>query len=153
MARRFPRALTWAAIAALVFFLLAAGDLALRSRAALNEAIRQEAWLADPAAKKAWFDGQFTLKAREVELSVAAGKTLPEEAARQVSLLAAERDFRISESSAKSAYIWYKTAAEEFRSPFNPWAKEAAARQPGALAAWKAELAASGVKPEPWMLQ
>lgn len=132
------RALTRAATAALVFLALAAGDLALRSRSALQEARLHERLRDDPSAKAAWVEAKFPAKAAD---------------ARAQSLRDAEKKFLLSESSAKMAYIWYKTAAEEFRLPYNPWAAEARRRLPGALEAWKAELAAAGVKTEPWMLQ
>lgn len=137
MSRSALRALTRAALAALVFLALAAGDLALRSRSALAEARRHELLRGDPAAKAAW-----------VEAKLPAGSGARAEALRE-----AEKQFLLTESSAKLAYLWYKTAAEDFRLPFNPWAAEARRRLPGALEAWKAELAAAGVKAEPWMLQ
>jgi hypothetical protein len=122
----------------LVFLALAAGDLALRSRSALLEARRHELLRGDPAAKAAWALAKFPAQGAD---------------ARTEALREAEKQFLLNESSAKMAYLWYKTAAEEFRLPFNPWADEARRRLPGALAAWQAELAAAGVKAEPWMLQ
>jgi hypothetical protein len=122
----------------LVFLALAAGDLALRSRSALLEARRHELLRDDPAAKAAWAEAEFP------------GKN---SGTREAALRETEKNFLLTESSAKLAYLWYKTAAEEFRLPFNPWAAEARRRLPGALEAWKAELKAAGVKAEPWMLQ
>ncbi|MCM2268281.1 MAG: hypothetical protein NDI60_10970 [Elusimicrobiales bacterium] len=138
--RRLP-ALTWAAAAALVFLGLAAGDLALRSRAALREARRHEFWRDNPAEK---------LKHLEARFAAKAGAAGPE-AERAAALQKAEKDFFIAESSAKMAYVWYKTAAGEFRLPWNPWAAEARKSLPQALARWEAELAAAGIKHEPWM--
>lgn len=149
-------ALRWttrAALAALVFFLLAAADLALRSRGALARAEQEMAWAADPAAKAAWYGAVYAGKAEKVKKDLAAGRLTPAAAARADALLQAERDFRISESSAKMAFIWYRSAAEEFRSPLNPWSARAAAAMPRALAAWKAELAAAGVKAAAWQMQ
>ena len=132
------RALTRAALAALVFFALAAVDLALRSRSALQEARRHELWRDNPAAKAAWAESKFPSQNADT---------------RTKALREAEKKFLLTESSAKMAYVWYKTAAEEFRLPFNPWAAEARRRLPAALEAWKTELAAAGVKAEPWMLK
>ena len=115
----------WAAIAVPAFFLLAAGDLALRSRGALLRAEREEAWRDNPAAKAAYFEEQY---ARETapDKAAAAVPPSPETAAR---------------------------AAGDFYFPMNPWAARAREKLPAALAAWRAELAAKGVKAEEWMLQ
>lgn len=153
MIKKFPRILVWAAIAAPAFLLLAAGDLALRSRSALAEAGRQDAWRDAPALKAGYFEDSCRKRLDALEAAAAAGRITGESAAREAVLLKAERDFRVSESSAKMAYVWYKTAAEEFPSPLNPWAKRAREKLPGALAAWRAELAAQGIKAEPWMTE
>ncbi len=153
MFKKFPRILVWAAIAAPAFLLLAAGDLALRSRSALQEARRQEAWRDTPALKINYLETSCRKRLNALEADTAAGKITGERAARSAALITAERDFRISESSAKMAYVWYKTAAEEFSSPFNPWARQAGKKLPGALAAWRAELASRGIKAEPWMTE
>ena len=151
MARTLKRPAAWIAIAVPAFFLLAAGDLALRSRGALLRAEQEEAWSKDPAAKKAYFEELYS--AAETAGKGAAGTAAPEAAARAANLRAAEKEFRLSESSAKMAYIWYRTAAEDFYLPVNPWAARARARLPSALAAWRAELAAKGVKVEDWMVK
>ena len=153
MFKKFPRILVWAALAAPAFLLLAAGDLALRSRSALQEALRQESWRDAPALKARYFEDLCSRKLGALQADVAAGRTSRESSARAAALLTAERDFRVSESSAKMAYVWYKTAAGEFSSPLNPWAKRARERLPGALAAWRGELAARGIKAEPWMTE
>ena len=153
MFKKFPCILGWAALAAPAFLLLAAGDLALRSRSALAEAGRQEAWRDAPALKAAYFDDSWRKQLDALTADTAAGRISGESAAREAVLLKAERDFRVCESSAKMAYVWYKTAAYEFPSPLNPWAKQAREKLPGALAAWRAELAAQGIKAEPWMTE
>lgn len=141
-AQKALRITALAALAAGAFLLLAAGDLALRSRSALLRAEQEEYWRANPAAKAAHFEDEFAKK------SAGAAQ---EAAARAADLRAAEKEFRLSESSAKMAYLWYKTAAEDFNFPGNPWAAKARAALPGALAAWRAELAAKGIKAEDWM--
>jgi hypothetical protein len=148
-----PSSLTWAALAALVFLALAAGDLGLRSRSALLEAQKYETWRDNPAQKAAYFEAGLKEELRALELKSARTAASPEAAARAAALLTAEKDFRLEESSAKLAYVWYKTAASEFRSPLNPWAARARARLPGALAAWKAELAAKNIKAGDWMTE
>jgi hypothetical protein len=153
MAARIPRWIARAAVAAPVFLLLAAGDLALRSRSALLEAEKQQSWRDSPAAKTAYFEAEFRRES-EAAQKEAVSENLPQEsAARRIALLEAEKEFRISESSAKMAYIWYRTAAEDFDFPLNPWAAQARKELPAALAAWRAELATKGIKAEPWMLQ
>ena len=145
------RVWAWIATAVPAFFLLAAGDLALRSRGALLRAEREEAWRDDPSSKAAYYEEQYSREtAREND---AAAPPSPETAARAAKLREAEKEFRLSESSAKMAYIWYKTAAGDFYFPMNPWAARARAKLPAALAAWRAELAAKGVKAEEWMVE
>lgn len=140
------RATALAALAAGAFLSLAAADLGLRSRGALLEAEKYEAWAAQPALKAAALEAEFGSSA-----PIAAAGAAPEAAERQRDLLAARREFAQSQSPAKLAYIWYKTAAEDFYFPGNPWAAKARARLPGALAAWRAELAARGISAEAWM--
>lgn len=123
------RATALAALAAGAFLSLAAADLALRSRSALKEAEKYEAEAAPADAPAA----AATERERDLQEARAA--------------------FLRGQSRRKLAYIWYKTAAEDFDFPGNPWAAKARARLPGALAAWRAELAAAGVKAEPWMTQ
>lgn len=139
------RATALAALAAGAFLSLAAADLALRARSALLEAEKYEAWRASPSLKAAAPEGRFR------DAGARAGPAESEE--RRRDLLAARRDFLAGQSPAKMAYIWYKTAAEDFYFPGNPWAAKARARLPAALAAWRADLASAGVKAEPWMTQ
>lgn len=153
MGGKLFKRLAAAAGALLLLFLLIAGDLALRSREAFAEAGRQEAWRDAPGLKAAALDAEFKARFLDLEAAAAAGELTPEKAARAGALLGAEKDFRLRESSAKLAYIWYKSAAEDFSSPLNPWANKARKKLPGALSAWRAELAAKNIKAEPWMTQ
>ena len=148
-----PRVLKWTALAAVLFFTAAAADLGLRSRSALTEARRQELWRDNPFLKKEYYDGQLEKKLNLLKAETAADKLKPEEAEEKASLLRTERDFYQSESSAKLAFIWYRTAAEEFPSPLNPWAARAAARLPAAREAWRAELAAKGMNADPRLIR
>jgi len=141
------------ATAVLGFFLLAAGDLALRSRGALLRGDEHALWRDNPGRKAAHYEALFKQRASAIEADSAAGALTKEQAGRASALAAAERDFFISESSAKLAYTWYRTAASDFSSPFNPWAAKAKEKLPDALAAWRVELAAKGVKAEEWMLK
>ncbi|MDO8803994.1 MAG: hypothetical protein Q7R35_06165 [Elusimicrobiota bacterium] len=144
---------TWIAIAVPVFFLFAAGDLALRSRGALLRADEQALWRDNPGRKAAHYEALFRRQVSAIERDSAGGRLTKEQSGRAAALASAERDFFISESSAKLAFIWYRTAAKDFPSPFNPWAEKAKSKLPAALAAWRAELAAKGVKAEDWMLE
>ncbi|OGR75610.1 MAG: hypothetical protein A2X32_03050 [Elusimicrobia bacterium GWC2_64_44] len=143
----------WIAIAVPAFFLLAAADLGLRSRGALARGEQHARWRDYPAEKAAHFNSLFALRAAEITAEAAAGRLAPEQAARAEALAAAERDLQLVESSAKQAWLWYRTAAREFRSPLNPWAARAEKELPAALAAWRAELRSRGVKTEDWMLE
>ncbi|OIO01086.1 MAG: hypothetical protein COX65_05435 [Elusimicrobia bacterium CG_4_10_14_0_2_um_filter_56_8] len=142
----------WIAAAVPAFLLLAAGDLALRSRDALLKAREQAAWRDNPGEKAAHYAAWFQERSEAIEKDSAAGKLTAEQSGRAAVLAAAERDFLISESSSKQAFLWYKTAADDFYFPFNPWAQAARKELPGALAAWRAELAAKGVKLENWRI-
>lgn len=133
--------------------MLAAADLGLRSRGALKEARRHASWIKNPEAKKAYFEKLYAGRAAAIGSAAAEGKISGDEAERRRVLAETERDFLISESSAKQACLWYRTAAREFNSPLNPWASQAEKELPEALKAWTGELEASGIKPEPWMLE
>lgn len=147
------RPAAWIAIAVPAFLLLAAGDLGLRSRGALQRAEQQARWRDYPAEKATHFKILYDNKAADIQAGAAAGRLTAEAAARELALAAAERDFLISESSAKQAYTWYRTAARDFASPLNPWAGTAERELPAALAAWRAELERGGARVEPWMLE
>ncbi|HBA60716.1 MAG TPA: hypothetical protein DCZ92_07835 [Elusimicrobia bacterium] len=133
------RLAAWTALTAVLFF-LAAADLGLRSRSALLEARQQELWRDNPSLKKRYYDAGLEDKLLALKKRAGSGELAREEAARQEALLRAERDLYVSESSARLAYTWYKTAAEDFPSPLNPWAAEAAKSLPSARKAWQAEL-------------
>ena len=142
-----------AACAAILFFAAAAADLGLRSRAALHEARRQDLWRASPRLKTEYYNGLLEKELARLDKGLAAGRTGKEKAGQQAALLKAERDFRLAESPAKLAWLWYKTAAGKFDSPLNPWAAQARARLPAAREAWRAELAKQNLKAEDWMTE
>lgn len=142
-----------AACAAILFFAGAAADLGLRSRAALQEARRHELWSATPQLKAEYYGGLLEKGLARLDKELSAGRIGKEKAEQQAALLKAERDFLLAESPAKLAVLWYKTAAEKFASPLNPWAAQARARLPAAREAWRAELAAKNLKAEDWMLE
>ncbi|OGS13571.1 MAG: hypothetical protein A2234_01630 [Elusimicrobia bacterium RIFOXYA2_FULL_58_8] len=142
-----------AACAAILFFAAAAVDLGLRSRAALRQAQLHALWSATPGLKTAHYDGLLKEQLALLEKETAAGRLDRARAERQAAVLKAESDFHLAESSAKLSWIWYRTAAEKFSSPFNPWAAQARARLPAATEAWRAELAAKKIKAGDWMLE
>jgi hypothetical protein len=152
-ARRALRYTALAAAAAGAFFLLAAADLGLRGRGAYERARRHAAWRDNPAAKAEHYARLYEERAAAVKKQADGGELTAEQAGRALTLAAADRDFSVSESSAKQAVIWYRSAADDFNSPFNRWAPQARRELPAALAAWRAELEARGVKAEDWMLQ
>ncbi|HNW44584.1 MAG TPA: hypothetical protein PKI19_08770 [Elusimicrobiales bacterium] len=142
-----------AACAVILFFTAAAADLGLRSRSALRTAQRCELWVKTPALKAEYYESLYKAKLARLDAGLASGRLNKEQAAQQADLLRTERDFQLEESSAKLAWLWYKTAAGKFKSPLNPWAAQARARLPAALAAWRAELAAKKIKTEDWMTE
>jgi hypothetical protein len=150
------RALRYTALAAAAagaFFLLAAADLGLRGRGAFERARQHAAWRDNAPAKAEHYARLYAQRAAEIKTQAEGGKLSAEQAERALTLAEAERDLSVSESSAKLAVLWYRSAAEDFGSPFNRWAAPARRELPAALAAWRAELKAQGVKTEDWMLQ
>jgi len=142
-----------AACGVMLFFVAAAADLGLRSRAALLEARRHDLWSANPGLKAEYYGSLYKKKLARLDKELAAGRLKKGSAGQQADLLKSERDFFLAESSAKLALLWYKTAAERFASPLNPWAARARERLPAAREAWRAELAAKGLRTEDWMTE
>ena len=114
-------------ICAAVFFIAAAYlDLALRGRSACLKGEKYMALAMSPSLKKP-----------------AAGRApAPGDDAKD--LLLAKREFKEGESAAKYAYIWYRTAAEDFSPPETRWTRLARRKAPEALALWNAVLKRKG---------
>lgn len=142
-----------AACALIAFFAIAAADLALRSRAALRAADLHALWQANPLLKTRHYTSLYEKDLSTLTRSLSSGSITKETAERQAALIKSERDFHLAESSAKLSWLWYKTAAEKFNSPLNPWAALARKQLPAAKASWRAELSAQGLKTEDWMIE
>jgi hypothetical protein len=126
---------------AVIFFFSAAYlDLTLRARSAYLEGEKYMAWAKEPALKKDFFENTFSAGLTALKN----GRT--EEGGRgdgfedKKNLLLAEKNFKIGESSAKYAYIWYMDAAAYFPPTSTRWSRLARQKAPEALALWKTEL-------------
>ena len=141
-------------LCAAAFFLSAAYlDLALRARSSYLAGERYMAWVRNPALKKDFLDGVFSAKLRALEAERDGGRLSGPDLEDKKNLLLAEHSFKTGESSAKYAYIWYKTAAADFSPPVTRWARLARQKAPEALALWKAELKAGKIEFKDYQLE
>lgn len=144
-----------------LLFLAAAGlfcgaavlDLRARAHSAYLEGEKYMAWAADPALKKASLDKAYAGKFRKLEKALADGSLGRTDYEDRKNLLETEKAFKLGESPAKYAYIWYRTAARDFTPPSTSWSRRAEEKKPAALALWKKELDAAKIKYEDYMLE
>jgi len=142
------------ALGAAAFFLSAAYlDLAFRARSAYQEGEKHMAWAKNPALKKDHFDEVFSAKLKALEAERAGGRLSGPGFEDKKNLLLAEKNFKTGESSAKYAYIWYKTAGTDFSPPVTRWTRLARQKAPEALALWKAELKAGKIDFKDYQLE
>jgi len=133
-----------AALSGALFFIAAARlDLALRTRSAYLEGEKYAAWAGDTAMKVRAIDTEFAPRLKALENDLAAGRLDKSDFDDKTNLLLAEKKFRTGESAAKYAYIWYRTAAEDFSPPVTRHTLLARRKLPAALAAWEKE---AGIK-------
>lgn len=144
-----------------LLFLAAAGlfccaavlDLRFRARSAYLEGEKYMAWTADPSLKKDFLDKAYAGRFEKLERALSGGSLSKADYEERKSLLEAEKAFKLGESSAKYAYIWYRTAARDFTPPATRWSRLAGEKSGAALALWKKELAAAKIKFEDYMLE
>lgn len=133
-------------LCAVIFFLSAAyADLALRTRNAYLEGEKYLAWAREPGLKKDFFEKSFSPRLKALEAGLAGSRITAADFPDKKNLLLAEKEFRLGESPAKYAYIWYKTAASDFSPPETRWTRLARQKAPEALELWKAELRAAKI--------
>ena len=141
-------------LCAAAFFLSAAYlDLVLRAKSAYLEGEKHMAWVKTPSLKKDFFDGVFSTRLRALEAERAAGRLSGPDFEDKKNLLLAEHSFKAGESSAKYAYLWYKTAGTDFSPPVTRWTRLARQKAPEALALWKAELKAGKIEFKDYQLE
>jgi len=129
-------------VCAIIFFFSAAYlDLALRARSAYLEGEKYLAWAKEPALKKDFFEKTFSARIKALENGKTERRAGGNGFEDKKNLLLAEKNFKMGESSAKYAYIWYRTASTDFSPPVTRWTGLARQKAPAALALWKAELA------------
>lgn len=128
-------------------------DLRARARHAYLEGEKYMAWAADPELKKNFLDKAYAEKFKKLERALADGGFTKADFEDRKTLLETEKAFKLNESSAKYAYIWYKTAARDFTPPGNRWSRLAEQKSRAALELWKEELKAGKIKFEDYMLE
>jgi len=127
-------------LCAAIFFLAAAYlDLTLRARNAYLEGEKYMAWAKDPALKERAVENIFSARLETLERGRTGNSAPAEDIEDEKELLTAEKNFKKGESAAKYAYIWYRTAAEDFSPPATRWTVLARRKAPEALALWEAE--------------
>ena len=141
-------------LCAAAFFLSAAClDLAFRARNAYLEGEKFMAWVKTPAMKKDHFDKVFSAKLKALEGRMTGDASSGPDFEDKKNLLLAEKNFKTGESSAKYAYLWYKTAGTDFSPPVTRWTRLARQKAPEALALWKAELKAGKIELKDYQLE
>ena len=141
-------------LGAAAFFISAAYlDLALRARSAYLEGEKFMAWVRDPALKNNFFEKAYSAGLKVLEDERAGGRLSGPDFEDKKNLLLAEKNFKTGESSAKYAYIWYKTAGTDFSPPVTRWTRLARQKAPEALALWKAELKAAKIDFKDYQLE
>ncbi len=139
--------------AAFLFCGAAVLDLRARARSAYLEGEKYMAWAAEPALKKTALDKDYADRFKKLEDGFADGSVSRADYEDRKGLLETEKTFKLGESSAKYAYIWYRTAARDFNPPATRWSRLAEEKSRGALALWKKELDAAKIKYEDYMLE
>ncbi len=127
-----------------VTFIISAAylDLMFRAKSAYLEGEKYMAWSKNPVLKKDFLDKIFSAKLQALAAERAANRITEDDFEDKKDSLLAEKDFKTVESSAKYAYVWYKTAGTYFSPPVTRWTRLARQKAPEALALWKAELKA-----------
>jgi hypothetical protein len=133
----------FSACAALFFLSAAYTDLAFRARSAYLEGEKYTAWTKEPELKKDYLERSYAPRLKALEDGSSKGRLSAADFQDQKNLLLVEKEFKLGESSAKYAYIWYKTAAADFSPPETRWAGLARKKASEALELWKAELRAA----------
>jgi len=138
-----------AAAAAVAFFSgTAILDLRARAKSAWLKAERYGQWQNRPELKKNHFDKIYEKKSAALKKPGISAENLEKELAG----LETEKNFLVKESSAKYAYLWYKTAATFFCRPQNEWCTRAREKLAPAKERWKADMRSKNIKFEEWMI-
>jgi len=124
-------------------------DLRARAKSAWLTAERYREWHLRPDAKRLYLEDIYAKKALALKRT---GGITQKELNAKLAGLETEKEFLINESSAKYAYLWYKTASFSFCRPKNKWCARAREMLGPAKDLWKAELRAKNIKFEDWML-
>ena len=128
-------------------------DLRARARSAYLEGEKYMAWAASPELKKDFLDKAYAEKFKKLERGLSTGVLTRAEFEDRKNLLETEKAFKLNESSAKYACLWYKTAARDFTPPRTRWSRMAEQKSRAALELWKGELKAEKIKFEDYMLE
>ncbi|MCX5786607.1 MAG: hypothetical protein NTX59_13075 [Elusimicrobia bacterium] len=134
--------------AAIFFYGAAVLDLRARAKSAWLTAERYGQWQNRPELKKEYFEKIYQKKSIALKNS----GIPPEKLEKELAGLETEKNFIVNESSAKYAYLWYKTAATSFCRPRNKWCERAREKLAPAKESWKAEMRSKKIKFEEWMI-
>ncbi|MBI4347798.1 MAG: hypothetical protein HY553_13160 [Elusimicrobia bacterium] len=137
-------------VAAVAAILAAAvyADIAARAYSACLEGERYLEWHRRPDLQREHWDAWLKGRREAFEAERRRGALTEEELAWRLRLARAERDERVSESALKYAVRWFETASDLFSTPPSPWSRRARERLGPAREAWRAELAAKGIRLE-----
>lgn len=145
------------ALAAAVVFLgiyaAAYIDLTLRARSAHQEGEKYLAWDRDPSLKAAYFDAVLAATQARLRRERTSARLTEAEFTERLELARFERDYRVSESSLKYAFIWFQTAVELFSPPESKWVILSRAKMISTRELWKKELDAQKIPYQDYMLE
>ena len=142
-----------AAAVFLGIYAVARVDLYFRGRSAYLEGEKYLAWEASPGLKAAHFDSTLAATSARLIGERAAGRLSEAELAERLELARFERDYRVSESSLKYAFVWFQTVVELFTPPETKWTILARSKMSETRERWKKELDAQKIPYQDYMLE
>jgi len=127
-------------------------DVVARARHAYMEGEKYLNWHKNPALKEAFYDEKLSCQKTELQKLLDKGKISKDEYDVRLEIIEAGNKYEREESSAKYAYVWYKTAVELFSPPESRWVKLSREKMPIAKELWRQELIKKKIPFEEWML-
>lgn len=142
-----------AALGCLAFiYAVAYADVVLRARRAYLEGEKYMLWTEQPALKQAALDAELVLQENELRGRAVHEGWSADALQQRLYLARFQHDERLKESSAKYAYVWYRTAIRLFSPPESKWVRLCRERAPAAKALWKKDLDAAKIPYEDYQL-
>lgn len=144
--------LTITACAASVYALVYA-DLVLRARGAYLEGEKRLQWNRRPELKKEALDQELAETERRLLSDFRAKRLGKSELEQRLALARFTRDETFNESSAKHAYVWFRTAVELCSPPESRWVALSRRKMAEAKELWLKELQAKNIPRQDYMLE